>query len=415
MFPAFGTTGGARASLVEFNAGKMTATPKEAGSTKLVVTPDLQKGKILLVREDDQLLHFKWKNRTTGVVADDFIIFPNDASFQKVDTGRADDRVYVLQYKGSPRRFLFWMQNKDSSKDAEQAKKVDELMNTAQTAAPASGASRRGNANGSDPNAPLDHNAIMQMLGAISNGAGDGAGSSTVQMAELQQILQHMGMPPGSSTGASANPSTASAVTSPAPSAVPTSPHEDEDDEDDEDVNMEDMTEEELLRLAIEESMRDVQDDAAHDTEVSPSAPVPAPTTVPTPAAPSIQLADLQRAMAAALNVQQAPTRPVSITALLQQAAVTALLQDAQVQAALLPLLPETLQNPHELLSTTRTPQLRQCVGALSHALNSSNFNGILSNFGLNANAGHAQLMRGDGIGAFLAAVQAWGDANKTD
>ncbi|KDO26887.1 hypothetical protein SPRG_07601 [Saprolegnia parasitica CBS 223.65] len=408
MFPAFGTTGGARASLVEFNAGKMTAAPKEAGSTKLVVTPDLQKGKILLIREDDQLLHFKWKSRTTGVVTDDFIIFPNDASFQKVDTGRADDRVYVLQYKGSSRRFFFWMQNKDSAKDAEQAKKLDELMNTAQTAAPASGASRQDN----DPNAPLDHSAIMQMLGAMGGGAGNGAGSSTVQMAELQQILQHMGMPPGSSAGATANPSTASVVTSPAPSAVPTSPHDDDDDDDDEDVNMEDMTEEELLRLAIEESMRDVQDDSAHDTEVAPPTAIPAPTAIPTP---SIQLADLQRAMAAALNVQQAPTRPVSITALLQQPAVAALLEDPEVQATLLPLLPETLQTPHELLSTARTPQLRQCVGALSHALNSSNFNGILSNFGLNANAGHAQLMRGDGVGAFLAAVQAWGEANKSN
>ncbi|OQS00709.1 proteasomal ubiquitin receptor ADRM1-like protein [Achlya hypogyna] len=413
MFPAFGTTGGARAALVEFNAGKMTAAPKEAGGTKLVVTPDLQKGKIQLVRGDDQLLHFQWKSRTTGVVADDFIIFPNDAAFQKVDTGRPNDRVYVLQYKGSSRRFFFWMQNKDGTKDADQAKKVDELMNTPHTAATSSGPTRRG----AETNAPLDHNAIMQMLGALGGGSDDGHGSSAVQMAELQQILQHMGMPPASSTGASGNPSTASAVSSPAPSAVPTSPHEEDDEDDDEDVNMEDMTEEELLRLAIEESMRDVQDDSTPDAEVPPPA-----------ASPAIQLADLQRAMAAALNVQP-PTasRPVSITRLLQQPAVVNVLQDPLVQAQLLPLLPETLQTPEELVATAHTPQLRQCVGALSHALNSSNFNGILSNFGLNAAAGHAQLMRGDGafgsrhgessgvgIGAFLAAVQAWGDANKS-
>jgi hypothetical protein len=43
----------------------------------------------------------------------------------------------------------------------------------------------------------------MQMLGALGGGHDDGgvhgSGSSAVQMAELQQILQHMGMPPGSS------------------------------------------------------------------------------------------------------------------------------------------------------------------------------------------------------------------------
>ncbi|OQS04878.1 proteasomal ubiquitin receptor ADRM1 [Thraustotheca clavata] len=400
MFPAFGTTGGTRASLVEFNAGKMTTAPKETGSTKLVITPDLQKGKIVLVRGDDQLLHFQWKNRTTGAVVDDFIIFPNDASFQKVDTGRPNDRVYVLQYKGSSRRFFFWMQNKDGSKDVEQAKKVDDLMNS--TAPAASSSSRRGN-----DASPLDPNAIMQMLGALGGGSDDGHGSSAVQMAELQQILQHMGMPASSSTGASANPSTASAVSSPAPSAVPNSPQEDDEDDEDEDVNMEEMSEEELLRLAIEESMRDVQDDSQqHEPEV-PATPAP-PT-----ATPSIQLADFQRAMAAALNVQQStPRTPISITALLQQPAVQTVLQDPSVQAELLPMLPESLQTQEELAGTTRTPQLRQCVGALSHALNSSNFNGILSNFGLDASAGHAELMRGDGIGAFLAAVVAWGKAH---
>jgi 26S proteasome regulatory subunit N13 len=56
--------------LVEFNAGKMSAAPKEAGSLKLVVTPDTQKGKIVLTRGDDNLLHFQWKNRQTGAVAD---------------------------------------------------------------------------------------------------------------------------------------------------------------------------------------------------------------------------------------------------------------------------------------------------------------------------------------------------------
>merc|ERR550539_2047136 len=40
---------------------------------------------------DDQLMHFKWKDRTTSTVEDDLIIFPDDVEFKKVPqctTGR---------------------------------------------------------------------------------------------------------------------------------------------------------------------------------------------------------------------------------------------------------------------------------------------------------------------------------------
>ncbi|ETV65897.1 hypothetical protein, variant 5 [Aphanomyces astaci] len=291
MFPQFGQTGGARSSLVEFNAGKMTAVAKEPGSTKLIVTPDIQKGKIALVRGDDQLLHFQWKNRTTGANVDDYILFPQDATFEKVDTSRPQDRVYVLQYKGSARRFFYWLQNKDSSKDAEQAKKVNDLIN-ATTPPTASGTSARApGGNGANPGGQLDHNAIMQMLGALGGGqeaAGGNGAPNSVQMAELQQILQHMGMPQGS------NPNAASPVSSPVPHDHD-SGHEDDDDDGQDDVNMEELSEEELLRLAIEESMRDVQD-TEDDGVAPPSSSVPTPSS----GGAGIQLADLQRAMALA-------------------------------------------------------------------------------------------------------------------
>ncbi|ETV93819.1 hypothetical protein H310_12382 [Aphanomyces invadans] len=396
MFPQFGQTGGARTSLVEFNAGKMTAVPKEPGSTKLLVTPDIQKGKIVLVRGDDQLLHFQWKNRTTGANVDDYILFPHDATFEKVDTSRPNDRVYILQYKASSRRFFYWLQNKDSSKDAELTKKVNDLINTAAPQATGGTSARTPGGGAASGGGQLDHNAIMQMLGALGGGqettGGNGA-PNAVQMAELQQILQHMGMPQGSTTN------TASPVSSPVPHDHD-SGHEDEDDEGHDDVNMEELSEEELLRLAIEESMRDVQDP---DEGVAP------PSVPPTAASSGgIQLADFQRAMA--LAQQQHAHRPVhiSMTQLLQQPAVFELLHDPEVQAELLPHLPDSMQTVDELLDTPRTPQLQQCIGALAHALNTSNFDGILSNFGLNPAAGQEHLLRGDGIRAFLAAIQDW-------
>ncbi|ETV65894.1 hypothetical protein, variant 2 [Aphanomyces astaci] len=353
MFPQFGQTGGARSSLVEFNAGKMTAVAKEPGSTKLIVTPDIQKGKIALVRGDDQLLHFQWKNRTTGANVDDYILFPQDATFEKVDTSRPQDRVYVLQYKGSARRFFYWLQNKDSSKDAEQAKKVNDLIN-ATTPPTASGTSARApGGNGANPGGQLDHNAIMQMLGALGGGqeaAGGNGAPNSVQMAELQQILQHMGMPQGS------NPNAASPVSSPVPHDHD-SGHEDDDDDGQDDVNMEELSEEELLRLAIEESMRDVQD-TEDDGVAPPSSSVPTPSS----GGAGIQLADLQRAMA--LAQQQHSQRPVhiSMSQLLQQPVVFELLHNPEVQAELLPHLPESIQTLEELLDTVGTWRRRRLI-----------------------------------------------------
>ena len=58
-------------ALVEFRAGKMHM---ESGSN--LVTPDKRKGLVQIEKEEDQLMHFKWKNRGSGVVEDDLIIFP---------------------------------------------------------------------------------------------------------------------------------------------------------------------------------------------------------------------------------------------------------------------------------------------------------------------------------------------------
>ena len=72
--------GGATASkaLVEFRAGKMTMSGN-------LVTADKRKGLIQVEQGDDDLMHFKWKDRTSGTVEDDLIIFPDDIDFLRVD------------------------------------------------------------------------------------------------------------------------------------------------------------------------------------------------------------------------------------------------------------------------------------------------------------------------------------------
>lgn len=58
-------------ALVKFRAGKMRM---ESGTN--LVTPDKRKGLVQIEKCEDQLMHFKWLDRGSGVVEDDLIIFP---------------------------------------------------------------------------------------------------------------------------------------------------------------------------------------------------------------------------------------------------------------------------------------------------------------------------------------------------
>merc|ERR1719330_47682 len=90
---------------------------------------------------DDQLMHFKWKDRTTSTVEDDLIIFPDDVEFKKVSqctTGR----VFILKFKNSTRKLFFWMQEPKDDKDEEFCKKVNDYLNN--PPAPGSNNSRGG-------------------------------------------------------------------------------------------------------------------------------------------------------------------------------------------------------------------------------------------------------------------------------
>lgn len=73
-------------------------------------------------------MHFCWKDRTSGSVEDDLIIFPEDAEFKKV-TQCTTGRVYVLKFKSSSRRCFYWMQEPKEDKDEELVRKVNEYLN----------------------------------------------------------------------------------------------------------------------------------------------------------------------------------------------------------------------------------------------------------------------------------------------
>jgi 26S proteasome regulatory subunit N13 len=120
-----GSTGGNK-HLVEVRAGKMNLKGR-------MVCPDKRKGLLYVYQSDDSLMHFCWQDRTTGIVEDDLIIFPDDCEYIKVSqctTGR----VYLLKFKSSNRKFFFWLQEPRTDKDDENCKRINELLNNPSSA-----------------------------------------------------------------------------------------------------------------------------------------------------------------------------------------------------------------------------------------------------------------------------------------
>ena len=128
---------GTQAALT-FKAGKMHKT----GTT---VRADTRKGQIVILG-DQSFIHFQWKDRATGLVEDDLMVFKDEAEYFRVDkctTGR----VYVLQFKqgsNAVERF-FWMQEPSEEEDANYCKKINNFIkNPATCVAGAGGAAPLG-------------------------------------------------------------------------------------------------------------------------------------------------------------------------------------------------------------------------------------------------------------------------------
>lgn len=108
-----------------------------------MVRADKRKGLVIVKRNtDDQLIHFIWKDRTSGSVELDLMLFPDDANWRRVEectTGR----VYVLEFKTGTRNF-FWLQEPSTAKDEENAGLINDHINNR---VPAGGANANANLN----------------------------------------------------------------------------------------------------------------------------------------------------------------------------------------------------------------------------------------------------------------------------
>ncbi|XP_030589437.1 proteasomal ubiquitin receptor ADRM1 isoform X1 [Archocentrus centrarchus] len=389
LFPSMvsGSRGSSSKYLVEFRAGKMNLK----GNT---VTPDKRKGLVYIQQSDDSLIHFCWKDRTTGNVDDDLIIFPDDCEFKRVSqctTGR----VYVLKFKAGSKRLFFWMQEPKTDKDDEYCRKVNEFLNNP----PIPGASGSGGGSGHELSAlggegglqnllgNMSHNQLMQLMGPTGLGGLGGLGA--LAGPGLANLLGGGG--PATSSSSSSSRSQSAAVTpssgggprmsssqAPAtPAAAPVTP-------------------------------------APSSTTAAPSTPAPAQTPVapastgsPTPHQP-IQLSDLQSILAT-MNVPAAGAQgaAVDLASVCTPEMMAPILSNAEVQQRLLPFLPsgESLpQSAEEIQNTLNSPQFQQSMSMFSSALASGQLGPLMSQFGLPPEAVDAA-NRGD-VEAFARAMQ---------
>lgn len=396
LFPSLSS--GSRSSsskyLVEFRAGKMSLK----GST---VTPDKRKGQVYIQQTDDSLIHFCWKDRTSGNVEDDLIIFPDDCEFKKVNqctTGR----VFVLKFKAGSKRLFFWMQEPKTDKDDEYCRKVNEFLNNP----PMPGALGSGGSGSHELSAlggegglqsllgNMSHNQLMQLIGPTGLGGLGGLGA--LAGPGLASLLGSGGTGTSSSTSSSRSQSAAATPSSGSGGARSSSSAQ---------ATTTPVTPAPFAPAATSPTV----------TPTTPAAQTPAaPMSVASPTQP-IQLSDLQSILAT-MNVPNAAAsgQGVDLASVLTPEVMAPILSNPEVQERLLPYLPsgESLpQSAAEIQNTLTSPQFQQAMSMFSSALASGQLGPLMNQFGLPSEAVDAA-NKGD-VEAFAKAME--GADSKTE
>lgn len=326
--------------LVTMRAGKMTCQASRTTTGKFTITPLPEKGQIQVVKTNEGFTQFQWKNRIDDSVDPncDHMVFPGDAKFEKVNTGREGDRVVMLQFSSNAsRRFFFWLQHKKDDDDEELTKKVNDAINGVSSTEEA-------------PSTEGEN---------AASAANTGATPAAQPAVNMQQLLSALGLPePAPAAATPASSSTGAGGGTPGAGLVPS-------------------------------------------TASGPAAGSGSPGAV--------TAADLMRALnnASAALPQRSPAVPLQEVVTAEQVDESGVLEDTTTQEQLLPTLPADHQTVEELRATVHSPQYQQTLASLTSALQSENYNSIFANFGLDPAAGAEALARGNGVEAFLAALEA--------
>ncbi|XP_064080426.1 proteasomal ubiquitin receptor ADRM1-B-like isoform X2 [Macrobrachium nipponense] len=326
-----------------------------------MVHPDKRKGQVYLYQADDSLMHFCWKDRTTGTVEEDLIIFPDDCEYKRVPqctTGR----VYVLKFKSSSRKLFFWMQEPKTDKDEEHSRKVNELINNP----PAPGSQR---STGSTPNQVLSNDISNLRDSDIQNLFGNISQQQLMQIlgSGMSSLANLLG--PGSggsgggggghgSSGSNSTSATTTASTTPAATTTPTP------------------------------APTPAQDSTRAGSGNESSSTTPAPGSVH-----PIQLSDLQNILSGISvppDASGSPRLPVDLSSAMTAEALQPILTNENFVNALKPYLPATadeLPPTEQLRGTVTSPQFQQAVSLFSSALQSGQLGPLINQFGLGEDA----------------------------
>merc|ERR1711966_276759 len=305
-------------------------------------------------------LKMEWKDRRTKTTVNTIPIFPEDnATFERVETGREGDRVYLLQCGNDmDSTHFFWMQDKNTEPDDDTCAKVNLYMTDYSAAAEAAGTSSADAAAAgtaaTGTGAGMDNGELLRIMQGALGGAGGGApeadrdptapdiGSGGQQVDALGSILENLGMPlPNSTVSSAAGNAAANSVSTAGAGAG------------------------------------------------------------------GLTLADLQGAMAglatpsppsASATSNGPPLSELVSPDIIEESGI---LSDPSTVARLVALLPEGQRTESHLRDNIHSPQVAQCLQRLTAALaeGTESFNSIIANFQLNPSDG---AQSGNPIEAFL-------------
>ncbi|XP_055529980.1 proteasomal ubiquitin receptor ADRM1 homolog [Wyeomyia smithii] len=398
---ALGGSSGGNRHLVEFRAGRMNLVNK-------MVHPDNRKGLVYVYQADDGLIHFCWKDRTTGNVEDDLIVFPDDCEFKKIENVK-NGRVFLLKFKSSSRRLFFWMQEPKTDKDDEWCRRINEVINNPPSSNSLSGGSGRGGS-GSD-NGDLQYimqNMSQQQLMQLFGGVG--------QMGGLSSLLGSMSRSSSgnsSSRTSATTPSSRSALTSgntgsgtvTTPTATSNSPS---------------------TPRAPRKNASDSNKTTAGGTATA--TPLTGSNTNDgsgegsnaTPGGNRVRLADLQNYLAgiSPAGANDGQRRNVDLASAVNSESLSSVIAVPEQVEALVEHLPHIEGDENkkqQLKETLSSPQFQQALSMFSNALQSGQLGPVVSHFQLNAEA-VAAANSGD-LEQFVKALEAahnQGEADKT-
>lgn len=331
-----GSTGGIK-HLIEMRAGKMNQKGR-------MVVPDVRKGLLYVYQSEDSLMHFCWQDRTTGIVEDDLIIFPDDCEYVRVPqctTGRA----YLLKFKSSHRRFFFWLQEPRTDKDEDNCKRINEILNNP------SGTVSSGGSNDQDLQSLLNNMSQSQLMQLFGGGVG--------QIGGLSSLLGTMNRP---STGGTRSSGGTPALTHRTSSSLPSGTTT---------TTTSSTTPTGTTTTSTAENPSTTQSTAESGSISSP-----------------IQLTDLQNFLQGIAPTASADKNSVDLSTALTSDALSGLLSNTDAINQLenhLPAIGGTTED--QLRSTLASPQFQQAVQQFSSALESGQLGPIVSKLSVNPEA----------------------------